>query len=248
MKLTVVGCAGSFPGPASPASCYLIEHEGTRLLLDMGNGSLGALAQYVDIYSIDAVALSHLHADHCCDLASFYVARKYADGGAKPAIGVYGPHGTAERIAQTYGHGSAASMGEIYEFIEYNSDPISIGSITLTAHPVRHCISGYALRVQANGRSLIYSGDTSQCDELVEASRGADVALYEASYLSRKINETGIHMTGTECAETAIAAGVDRLILTHLVPWNDQAEVLAEATAMFTADVQLATPGLEVEI
>ena len=74
MKLTVVGCTGSFPGPDSPASCYLLEHEDARILLDLGNGSLGQLQRYADIYDIDAVFLSHLHVDHCIDLCSYYAS------------------------------------------------------------------------------------------------------------------------------------------------------------------------------
>ena len=43
MKLTVVGCAGSFPSASSTGSCYLVEHDGHRIVLDLGNGALGAL-------------------------------------------------------------------------------------------------------------------------------------------------------------------------------------------------------------
>ncbi len=97
MKLTVVGCSGSFPGPESPASCYLIEHEGTRILLDMGNGSLGALQRYTDIYAIDAVVLSHLHVDHFIDLCSYYVALQYRPDGPADSVAVWGPTDTAAR-------------------------------------------------------------------------------------------------------------------------------------------------------
>ncbi|MEI8081258.1 MAG: MBL fold metallo-hydrolase [Actinomycetes bacterium] len=248
MKLTIVGFSGSFAGPESPASCYLVEHEGTRVLFDIGNGALGALAQYVDIYSIDAVVLSHLHADHCADLAGFYVARKYGEDGPMPSIPVFGPRGTAARMAALYGTDSGSSMDEIFDFAEFDADPFRVGSLTLTAHPVVHCVPGFALRAQADGRSVIYSGDTAFCSELVEASRGADLALFEASYLSRRSNAPGIHMTGTDCAKAATAAGIEHLILTHLVPWNDQDEVFAEADSAFDGDVRLAVLGLEEEI
>ena len=98
MRLTVVGCAGSFPGPDSPASCYLLEADGFRLVIDFGNGSLGALQRYAALSGIDAVCLSHLHIDHCVDLYSYSVARAYHPDGQLPAIPVYGPAGTAERI------------------------------------------------------------------------------------------------------------------------------------------------------
>ena len=70
MRLTVVGCSGSFPGPESAASCYLLEADGFRLVVDMGNGSLGALQRHAPLFGVDAVLLSHLHADHCVDLYS----------------------------------------------------------------------------------------------------------------------------------------------------------------------------------
>jgi ribonuclease BN (tRNA processing enzyme) len=73
MRLVVVGCAGSYPGPDSPASCYLLEEQDGagrtwRILLDLGSGALGALHRYADPLAVDAVFLSHLHPDHCMDL------------------------------------------------------------------------------------------------------------------------------------------------------------------------------------
>src|SRR5580658_893730 len=95
MRVTVIGCAGSFPGPDSPASCYLLEAEGFRLVIDMGNGALGVLQRYAELFGIDAICLSHLHADHCVDLGAYWVARRYTEAGPRPAIPVYGPRGTA---------------------------------------------------------------------------------------------------------------------------------------------------------
>jgi ribonuclease BN (tRNA processing enzyme) len=93
MRLTVIGCSGSFPGPASAASCYLLEADGFRLVIDMGNGALGALQRYAPLFGVDAIALSHLHADHCVDVYSYSIARTYAPDGPQPPIPVYGPAG-----------------------------------------------------------------------------------------------------------------------------------------------------------
>jgi ribonuclease BN (tRNA processing enzyme) len=93
MRLTVVGCSGSMPGPDSAASCYLLEADGFRLVVDLGNGALGGLQRYTALSRIDAVALSHLHADHCLDMCPLWVARKYADEGPLPSIPAYGPAG-----------------------------------------------------------------------------------------------------------------------------------------------------------
>ena len=107
MRLTVVGCSGSYPGPESAASCYLLEaeHDGRtwRIVLDLGNGALGQLHRYADPLAIDAVLVTHLHADHCLDLCGYYVLRKYHPSGPQPRIPVWGPEGTAERMARAYG-------------------------------------------------------------------------------------------------------------------------------------------------
>ena len=107
MRLTIVGCSGSFAGPSSPASCYLVqaEHEGRtwNLVLDLGNGALGALQRHIDPMDIDAVVLSHLHSDHCLDLCGLYVMHRYLPTAASPArIPVYGPRRTGERMARAH--------------------------------------------------------------------------------------------------------------------------------------------------
>src|ERR1700691_6168256 len=107
MRVTVIGCAGSFPGPDSPASCYLFEAEGFHLVIDMGNGALGVLQRHAELFGIDAICVSHLHADHCVDLSSYWVARQYAPGGPRAPIPVYGPAGTAQRVAGFGGEDAA---------------------------------------------------------------------------------------------------------------------------------------------
>lgn len=249
MKLTVVGCAGSFPGPDSPASCYLIEHEDTRILLDMGNGSLGALFHYADIYSIDAVALSHLHIDHCADLASFYVARKYRRPEAPASIPVLAPAGAADRMAQMYGLDAEPGMTGEFDFFDHTpGQPRQIGSLTIEPFAVTHAVPAFALRVTGGGKTVTYSGDTGPCDALVTAAEGCDVGLFEASYLDRMDNPKDMHLTGGDAARAAAKAGVGKLILTHLVAWNDSTEVLNDALAEGNQDVSLASAGLVIDI
>jgi len=85
MKLTVVGCSGSFPSAESACSSYLVEADGFRLLLDMGNGALGELQRHCGLYDLDAIFLSHLHADHCIDMCGYFVARYYRHEGGRCA-------------------------------------------------------------------------------------------------------------------------------------------------------------------
>ena len=111
MRLTVVGCSGSFPGPGSAASCYLVEADGFRLLLDLGNGAVGSLQRHLDLADIDAVLVSHLHPDHCIDLLPLYVARTYDPRRASTGCPVRVPAGGAAHLARAYGRADAAGPG-----------------------------------------------------------------------------------------------------------------------------------------
>src|ERR1700722_14911428 len=99
MRLTIVGGSGSIPGPDGPASCDLLEAEGFRLVLDLGRGAAGALQRYLGLDDIDAVCLSHLHADHCLDMCGFAVAKIHHPLGRRRRLPVYGPAASACRLA-----------------------------------------------------------------------------------------------------------------------------------------------------
>lgn len=248
MRLTVIGCSGSFPGPSSPASCYLVEAAGFRLLLDLGNGALGALQRHVDLYEIDGVYLSHLHADHCLDLCGYWVARTYAPGGARPPIPVYGPAGVAEHMARAYGLDPEPGMREAFDFHELAPGPVRIGPFTGEVAVVNHPVPAYGIRLEHGQRALTYSGDTGPCAELTRLARGADLFLCEASFHNEDTRPQDVHLTGVEAGEHARQADVRRLVLTHLVPWNDNERVLREAQSSYPGPIELAQPDATYEV
>ncbi len=244
VRITVIGCSGSFPGPDGPASCYLLEAEGFRLLLDLGSGAVGALQRHAALDGIDAVCLSHHHADHCLDVCPFWVARTYGPGGRMPRIPVYGPEGTARRMAQAYGLDEHPGMGEAFDFETLAPGRRQIGPFQITLAHMNHPVETFGFRVEHAGRALAYSADTGTCPALVELARQADVLLCEASYLASPDPMPDMHLTARQAAEHAARAGAGRLVLTHLVPWNDQQRTLAEASAAsFGGPISLAAPG-----
>ncbi|MEU9886523.1 MBL fold metallo-hydrolase [Sphaerisporangium sp. NPDC051011] len=244
MKLTIVGCSGSFPGPDSPASCYLLEAEGFRMLLDFGNGSLGPLQRHIGLYDVDAICLSHLHADHCLDLCAYHVVRTYAPVRPLPRVPVHAPRDAPRRLAAAYGMDEEPGLETAFDFAPLAPGTFRVGPFEVTAALMNHPVETYGFRVSHGGRSVAYSGDTGECPELVELAADADILLCEASFLDRPGNPKGLHMTGGQAAEHAARAGVGTLVLTHLVPWYDPAEVLAEARrAGFGGDIELARSG-----
>jgi ribonuclease BN (tRNA processing enzyme) len=243
VRLTIIGCSGSFPGPESPASSYLLEAEGFRMLLDLGSGALGVMQRHVGLFDIDAICLSHLHADHCLDLCAYWVARQYAPDGPKPRVPVYGPAGTAERMAQAYGLDPDPGMTAAFDFVTLVPGSRRIGPFLVTIDHVSHPVETFGFRVEHGGRVVAYSADTGRCDALITLARQADLLLCEASLIHGPGLPEGLHMSGRQAGEHAARAGAGHLVLTHLVPWNDKQRSFEEASAAFGGKISLAAPG-----
>ncbi|MGV9312526.1 MBL fold metallo-hydrolase [Streptomyces sp. NPDC003691] len=250
MKLTVVGCSGSFPSADSACSSYLVEADGFRLLLDMGNGALGELQRHIGLYDLDAIFLSHLHADHCIDMCGYFVARYYRhDGGRCPAIPVYGPEGTEARLTTAYADTpSPSAMSEVFDFHTLKSGSFDIGPFSVRAERVAHPIEAYGIRLEHGGRTLAYSGDTGTCEPLYELAAGADLFLCEASFTYGKEDVPDLHLNGREAGEMARRADVGRLLLTHIPPWTDAGRNLADARTAFAGRTELAAAGVSYDV
>lgn len=248
MKLTVVGCAGSYPNGHSAASSYLLEHDGFGLVIDMGSGALGSLHNYRDPSDIDAVLLSHLHADHFLDMCPLFVARRYRPEGMPPALPVFGPASTAARLQSAYGDEHEPLLATVFDIDTYPDAAFHVGPFTVQVAQMDHPVECYGMRITAGDRTLVYSGDTAPCQALVDLAAGADVALFEASFRDGDDNPPGLHMTAAEAAQVAQQAGVGALVLTHMVAWHDNSAAAAIAAAEFGGDVRVAQPGMQVDV
>jgi ribonuclease BN (tRNA processing enzyme) len=247
VKLTVVGCAGSYPPAQSPSSCYLLEHDGYRIVLDMGSGALGALQGYVDPRDLSAIVLSHCHVDHCVDVASLFVLRHYAPVPSGRPLPLLGPSDTRARLAGIYGMTDPSDLSAEFDIRMLVPDPAVIGPFTITTVRSAHPVEAYCVRVEAGGRSVTYSGDTGPAADLAGLARGTDIALFEASFVG-DAGPPDLHLTASDAGRIATEAGAGMLLLTHHVGWNDEAVVLAEATAAFGGPIEQARPGLTVSL
>jgi len=255
MRLVIVGCSGSYAGPSSPASSYLVqaEHEGRtwNLVLDLGSGALGALQRHIDPLRIDAVVLSHLHPDHCLDLCGLYVMQKYSPTViSRTRILVYGSRGTGERMARAYGITSPVGMRHEFDFRDLNQrQAVQIGPFTVTPHAVNHPLEAYGLRVEADGEVLAYTGDTDTCEGLNALFHGATLALADSAFVDGRDHAKDIHLSGSRAAQAAVdAGGVRRLMLTHMPAWNDPSVCRAQAAAVWPGDVEVAEPDAVYEL
>lgn len=255
MRLTVIGCSGSFAGPYSPASSYLVqaEDEGRTwsILLDLGSGALGPLQRHVDLPDLDAVLLSHLHPDHCADVLGLFVMRRYRPQGPLPQrTPVFGPAGTAERMSMMY-HGldPGGMEGEFAFATVRDGESFAIGPFLVTPYAVEHPVESYGYRVDADGSVLAFTGDTDDCANLDPLLGGADLALLDCAFVDGRDDARGIHLTGSRAATAAVrAGGVRRLVLTHIPAWNDPETCRAQAADVWPGPVEIATAGWVTDV
>lgn len=257
MKITVIGSSGSVSGPESAASCYLVqaEHDGTTtsVVLDMGSGAYGQLTRYLDPGTVDAVLLSHLHADHVVDMTSLEVHLKYAPSGPYKKMAVYGPEGTEQRLRDLTGFCDKPPKNDVapypFTFETWSEGAtFEIGCLSIEVFEVEHPVPAYAMRITGSSRDgsgakiLTYSGDTDLCEGLIRAAEGADLFLCEAAFEEGRETVRGIHLTGKRAGEAAAQAGARRLVLTHVPPWSSKATIRAEASTEFDGPIDVAAP------
>ncbi|WP_409330179.1 MBL fold metallo-hydrolase [Trujillonella humicola] len=245
MRLTVVGCSGSGPGPASAASCYLVEHEGFRVLVDLGNGAFGPLQAIVDPGSVDAVYLSHLHADHCMDVAPLVVWHRWSGRSPGRRIPLVAPPGADQRLAVICEEGGKP-LTDVFDFRPAPATD-RLGPFELRTARTEHPIECHAVRLTAGGSSLVYTGDTGPSARVAALAGGADVLLAEAAHPDGPEQPPALHMTGRQAGELAATAGVGRLLVTHVPAWVDPAAQLAAARAAFPA-AELVRPGASYDV
>lgn len=252
MRLTVLGCSGSVVGPDSPASGYLLTAPDTvPLVMDFGGGVLGALQRYADPNEVH-VLLSHLHADHCLDLPGLFVWRRYHPTPATERGIMYGPADTWTRLAAA----SSPLGGELDDFSDIfdvrvwsDGEPVRLGTLTVLPRLVNHPTESFALRVtDADGATIVYSGDTGMCESIVQLSEGADALLCEASWTDSPDRPKHLHLSGTEAGRIAKRAGVGKLLLTHIPPWTSREDVISEAKAEFDGPVHAVVAGEAIDI
>ncbi|MFI7337711.1 MBL fold metallo-hydrolase [Streptomyces sp. NPDC050085] len=241
LRLTVLGSATPYPAADNPCSGYLVTAGGTRLWVDAGSGTLGALQRHVGLGELDAVWVSHLHADHCADLLTAYYGLLYADVRRQAPLPLYGPPGIADRLAGFLTNGDSRSPVErAFDVRELrDGERARVGVLELTSRQVAHGLPAFALRVEHAGRSLVYSGDSAPCSALAELAHGCGTLLCEADG-----NEGGgVHHTPEEAGEAAAAAGARRLIVTHVGRAVTPGDAVTRAAARFDGPVAYAAPG-----
>ncbi|MDQ3569735.1 MAG: MBL fold metallo-hydrolase [Actinomycetota bacterium] len=230
-SITVLGCSGSYPGPDSACSGYLVRGGGVTVWLDAGSGTLANLQRHVSLHAVDAVVLSHEHPDHWSDVEGFRVACAHVI--ERTGVPVYATAGVGERLFPD-------EEAVLDWHVVTDGDEVQVGGLRLGFSRTDHPPETLAVRVDADGRSIAYSADTGPEWSFEALGPDIDLALCEATYLSDREAAGASHLSARQAGVMAREAGVGRLVLTHLWPVIDPEQAMVEGTAAYGQPVDVA--------
>lgn len=239
MKLTVIGFRGGYPGPNEATSTYLLEKEDYKVVLDFGSGGLLKIQNYINVTEIDAVVLSHYHADHIADI-----------GVLQHALLVEAQLGRITKSTPIYGHNENESefnklTDDYTEGVIYNpADKLHIGPFEITFLKTNHSVPCFGMRITDGKKTIVYTADTGYQKEWIDFSKNADLLIADANlYDNQKELDIG-HMTSTQAAQIASEGNIETLLLSHLPQYGNNQDLVTEAQHIFNGKVFLAKEGL----
>ena len=248
MRVTTLGGRAAWPGPDHGCSGYLVQTGSSMLLLDPGYGTLGPLLATLPAATVDAVWVSHAHPDHCGDLAALLRARVLPAPGNRPApLPIHSPAGSVDAVIAL---DEPETLEDSYELRPVGAGEVfSLADAEACTVALPHFVPNLAVRLDAGGRSLVYTGDGPITPELVDLAGGVDLLVADATYVDG-VPERHAGRLGTARAagEAAAAAGVGRLLLTHLWPDTDPDRARAVARSAYSGPVDVAVPHLVLDL
>ncbi|WP_424530053.1 MBL fold metallo-hydrolase [Sphaerisporangium viridialbum] len=246
MLLTILGGCGAWPEAGQACSGYLVEHDGFRLLVDLGYATVPRLLERITADQVDAVFISHGHPDHCADLSPLLRARTLRDDPPAP-LPVYSLPGALDAVLALDRPGMLSDAYVLHEFTA--GSRLDIGPFRAQTRLLPHSVPNAGIRLTAGERVLAYTGDTGPSPDVVDLARGADLLLAEATYVDRVPEDSRRHLTSArQAGRQAMDAGARHLLLTHLQPGTDATAAQAAARAGYDGEVGIATSGLVFDL
>jgi ribonuclease BN (tRNA processing enzyme) len=254
-RLIVLGGCGAWPEGGRACSGFVLEHDGFRLVLDLGYATLPRLLALLGSPAadgIDAVVVTHRHPDHMVDLHGLFRARWYDRRGA-PAIPLYCPPGVLDRVAGLE-EGGDGPVGRVFDWHPLPAAAAAVGPWRLESALLPHFVPNAGVRLTAPGLAVAYTGDTGPDPALADLGRDTDLYIVEATGRDQQPGSPPappgppLDLTARDAGRTAQAARAHRLLLTHFWPGNDRDAARAEAAGEFGGEILIADENLEIQL
>lgn len=248
MELIVLGAGPAYTNrPGALGSAYLVEQEGTAIVLDLGQGTFSELAATMEPSRLAAVLISHLHPDHFIDLVPLRHYLRYEFTPPR-RVGVLAPAGLDDRLDALYAE--PGFTVEALDVAALTPGRLDIGPFRVEVAKVTHTADSYAFRVAVEGEppALVYSGDCGRVADLVELVQPGDTVLAEVSFGTSRVPDGAWHLNADDIVELARRSRPGRILLTHIQMGFDPASVLERIRATYEGPVRFVTRGERIEL
>ncbi len=255
MEVIILGSGTFIPIPERSSPCILIKTQRSIILLDIGPGSVRQIAKTgLSCAMINYVFLSHFHPDHTADIIHLFFTIKNIDEIFKRPLIISGPIGTKRFIndlQQAYlGHiDLSPNMLKIDELGKKSRREYT--DFSLISQPMKHSKESIGFRIEDNlGKSLVYSGDTGICDEIIDLAKMADILILECSLPEEYINAHNIetHLSPSDAGKIASKAKVKLLVLTHIYPECLKIDIINRCKKYYKGNIIIAKDLLKLNI
>jgi len=247
MKLTILGSGTAVPRINRNMSGYLLEIGNEKILFDSGPGTIRQLLKLkVKIPSIDNIFYTHFHPDHITDLLGILVVNH--SNNFKGSLNLHGPVG----IKEYFNFVKKVTMGKlnynvkVKEMRNNSRTKIPMNDIIIKSIKSKHTDSSVSYRIENNGKSIVYSGDTDYSDEIIKISKNTDLLILECSFPDNK--KVKGHLTPSLCGKIAAKANVKKLVLTHLYPECDKVDIKKQCSKEYKGNIVLAKDFMKIKV
>ena len=258
IQLTVLGGSAAWPNPGQGCSSYLVDTSEARILIDCGPDTMLELRKHSRLADIDAIVISHCHADHILDLVAMRYALVYSKEQATRRIPLWAPPGGSATLRAlgdalgSQGESTEEFWGDVFDLQEYDpARSLQVADCTMTFRLTQHFIACYAMRLEApTGASLVYGADTGSTNDLVDFAAGAQLLVSEATADTHDgvEPESRGHLIPEDAGAWAAEARVSRLLLTHLWYEREDSDVVERAARHYDGPIDVAKPGLTIYV
>jgi ribonuclease BN (tRNA processing enzyme) len=250
MELTVLGSGTCIPTIDRGPSGLALTFRSHLIFFDGGGGSLRQMPRLgLDFRKIDFHYITHFHPDHVIDLIPLLFAMNYTvDFRRSDPLHIVGPIGLKdfyERMRGIFGRWIEAHTYPLY-FHEADESRIDFRDFSVETLPMAHVEPSIGFRVEAEGRSLVYSGDTDDCPNIVRLGKEADLLILECSFPEERKKEG--HLTPALAGRIARQAECNKLLLTHFYPVFQNSDIRSLCSQEFGGDILLAVDGMKVSV
>lgn len=250
-RLVVLGSCGAWPEPGRACNGFVLEHDGFRVVIDLGYATLPRLLTHLDSVNadgIDAIVVTHRHPDHCVDLHGLFRSRSLARL-RRPAIPLYAPRGVIDIVMDLQENHERDEVLDVFDWHALPADPYQLGPLRIESWLLPHYVPNAGVRLTLGDLVVAYTGDSGPEDVLATLAAGADLFIAEASEPQKTLGpDQRNYLAAAEAAIVASKAGVHRLLLTHFWPGTARPAYALAAREHFDGEIFLADEGLVLDL